>query len=207
MLQFVFIYGLQLIFDNCWPFLDPVIAFEILSEGLSNEVIDTKVIHYADSAKTLAVSLADSTFLAKFNFSDVRYGIIDAMEYASGTPSDRTHNMIGIHARGCGYTPMDTTYVLPYDTVVELDVTKRAQIVKEQQEFVDSLILNESALEFAFEGTRYYDIMRYALRSKNPEATMQKIIGIRKGEKDPESIPALANRNSWFLKWKNKLGM
>ena len=185
----------------------PRMAFEILSEGLSNEVIDTKVIHYADSAKTLAVSLADSTFLAKFNFSDVRYGIIDAMEYASGTPSDRTHNMIGIHARGCGYTPMDTTYVLPYDTVVELDVTKRAQIVKEQQEFVDSLILNESALEFAFEGTRYYDIMRYALRSKNPEATMQKIIGIRKGEKNAETIPALSSRTSWFLNWKGKLGM
>ena len=185
----------------------PRMAFEILSEGLSNEVIDTKVIHYADSAKTMAVSLADSVFLAKFDFSDVRYGVIDAMEYASGIISDQTHNMIGIHARGCGYTPMDTTYVLPYDTVVELDVTKRAQIVKEQQEFVDSLILNESALEFAFEGTRYYDIMRYALRSKNPETTMQKIIGIRKGEKAPESIPALANRNTWFLKWKNKLGM
>jgi hypothetical protein len=49
--------------------------------------------------------------------------------------------------------------------------------------------------------------MRYALRTKSPEATMQKIIGIRKGENDPENIPALANRNTWFLKWKDKLGM
>ena len=96
--------------------------------------------------------------------------------------------------------------MLPNDTV-ELDATKRAQLVKEHQAVVDGLILTESALEFAFEGTRYYDIMRYALRQSNPEATMQKIIGIRKGAKYPETISPLANRNKWFLNWKGKVGM
>ena len=184
----------------------PRMAFQILKEGLSNEAINDKVIHYTDSAKTLAVSLADSAYLAKFDFSDVRYGVIDAMEFARDEVSDRTHNQLGIHSRGSGFAPSDTTYVLPNDTV-ELDATKRAQLVKEHQAVVDGLILTESALEFAFEGTRYYDIMRYALRQSNPEATMQKIIGIRKGVKYPETISPLANRNKWFLNWKGKVGM
>ncbi len=184
----------------------PRMAFQILKEGLSNEAINDKVIHYTDSAKTLAVSLADSAYLAKFDFSDVRYGVIDAMEFARDEVSDRTHNQLGIHSRGSGFAPSDTTYVLPNDTV-EVDATKRAQLVKEHQAVVDSLILTESALEFAFEGTRYYDIMRYALRTKNPEATMQKIIGIRKGVKNYETISPLANRNKWFLNWKGKVGM
>lgn len=185
----------------------PRMAFQILKEGLSNEAINDKVIHYTDSAKTLAVSLADSAYLAKFDFSDVRYGVIDAMEFARDEVSQGTiHNQLGIHSRGSGFAPSDTLYVLPNDTV-ELDATKRAQLVKEHQAVVDSLILTESALEFAFEGTRYYDIMRYALRQSNPEATMQKIIGIRKGEKYPETISPLANRNKWFLNWKGKVGM
>ena len=184
----------------------PRMAFQILKEGLSNEAINDKVIHYTDSAKTMAVSLADSAYLAKFDFSDVRYGVIDAMEFARDEVSDRTHNQLGIHSRGSGFAPSDTLYVLPNDTV-ELDATKRAQLVKEHQAVVDSLILTESALEFAFEGTRYYDIMRYALRQSNPEATMQKIIGIRKGVKNYETISPLANRNKWFLNWKGKVGM
>ena len=187
----------------------PRMAFQILTEGLSNEAINEKVIHYTDSAKTLAVSLADSAYLAKYDFSDVRYGVIDAMEYASGNVSDPTHNQMGIHARGSGYTPMDTLYVLPHDTV-EVDATKRAQLIKEQQAYVDSLILNESALEFAFEGMRYYDIMRYAMRQPNPGQTMAEIIGARLGAKNRSSMASivgkLTEQRNWYLNWKGKIG-
>ena len=187
----------------------PRMAFQILTEGLSNEAINEKVIHYTDSAKTLAVSLADSAYLAKYDFSDVRYGVIDAMEYASGNVSDPTHNQLGIHARGSGYTPMDTLYVLPHDTV-EVDATKRAQLIKEQQAYVDSLILNESALEFAFEGMRYYDIMRYAMRQPNPGQTMAEIIGARLGAKNRSSMASivgkLTEQRNWYLNWKGKIG-
>ena len=187
----------------------PRMAFQILTEGLSNEAINEKVIHYTDSAKTLTVSKEDSAYLAKFDFSDVRYAVIDAMEYASGRVSDETHNQMGIHARGCGFTPMDTLYVLPHDTV-EVDATKRAQLVKEHQAYVDSLILNESALEFAFEGTRYYDIMRYALRQSNPGQVMGQIIGARHGYADRTAMQAvisrLADQRNWYLTWKGKIG-
>ena len=99
---------------------------------------------------------------------------------------------------------MDTTYVLPHDTI-EYNTTRRAKLIKEQQAYVDSLILAEQALEFAFEGTRYYDIMRYALRQQNPEATMKKIVGARKGIDNLTSFN-LDGRSSWFIRWKDKLG-
>ena len=175
----------------------PHMAYQILAQGLSNEVIDTKVIPHYPTA-------SDFNFLVQFDFNDARYEVCDAFDFARTNVTNADHNMIGIHARGSGFTPMDTTYVLPHDTI-EYNATKRAQLIKEQQAYVDSLLLNESALEFAFEGTRYYDIMRYALRQQNPEATMRKIIGARKGIDNPTDVK-LSGRSSWFLTWKGKLG-
>ena len=176
----------------------PHMAFEILSRGLSNQVIDDYVRPYYPTEN-------DSITLNYFDFNDTRYEVCDAFDFIrGGEMAVADHNMIGIHARGSGWTPMDTTYVLPNDTI-ELDTKKRALLIKEHQAVVDSLILNESALEFALEGTRYYDIMRYALRQDNPGATMMKIIGARKGKNNPTSFN-LANETDWFIKWKNKVG-
>jgi hypothetical protein len=86
-----------------------------------------------------------------------------------------------------------------------------ARPAAEVQAYVDSLILNEGALEFAFEGTRYYDLMRYALRQPNPGATMAKFIYGRRGESRRGEMQGvirqnLHDRNSWFLKWNGKIG-
>lgn len=176
----------------------PRMAFEILSQGLSNRVINNEVRPYYPTAN-------DSITLNYFDFNDTRYQVCDEMDFIrDGQYADDDHNMMGIHARGCGWTPMDTTYVLPNDTI-EIDDAKRAQLIKEQQVVVDSLILTESALEFALEGTRYYDIMRYALRQSNPGATMSKIIGARKGKDNPTTFD-LSNKQNWFIKWKDKVG-
>ena len=82
----------------------------------------------------------------------------------------------------------------------------------EQQVWVDSLLLNESALEFAFEGTRYYDLMRYALHQPNPEATLQQLVYARKGEANRQAMQSeikrpLTDRKNWFLSWKGRLGL
>ena len=186
----------------------PRMAFQILSEGLSNEAIKTNVLsryaNYDAANDTVVISESDSLVLAQFNFDDNLYGVVEAQELAKGTVL-ATHNQIGIHQRGCGFTPMDTTYVLPHDTI-ETDPTKRAQLIKEQMAAVDSLILTESALEFAFEGTRYYDIMRFALRQPDPAASMKRIIEARRGSKTTYSTP-LTDKNSWFMKWNGKLGI
>ena len=186
----------------------PKMAFQILSEGLSNEAIQKNVIsrYYND---TTVVSVPDSVFLAQFDFSDNRYAVCDILDFKKNATVGANHNQIGIHQRGSGFTPMDTTYVLPNDTV-EYDAAKRAQLIAEQQIVVDSLILNESALEFAFEGTRYYDIMRYALQQKtltgkNPADVMKQVLEARRGSKTTTSVP-LTDEKSWFLKWNGKIG-
>lgn len=182
----------------------PHMAYQILAEGLSNKVISEKVMPHYHADETETSTLSDSLFLAKFDFPDVRYAVCTAEDFLGRGTAVSTHNMMGIHARGSGFTPLDTTYVLPHDTV-ELDLVKRAQLIKEQQVYVDNLILNESALEFAFEGTRFYDIMRYALHQQNPGATMQKIIGARRGQDNPISVP-LNDQSNWYLNWNGKIG-
>ena len=182
----------------------PHMAYQILAEGLSNKVISEKVMPHYHADETETSTLSDSLFLAKFDFPDVRYAVCTAEDFLGRGTAVSTHNMMGIHSRGSGFTPLDTTYVLPHDTV-ELDLVKRAQLIKEQQVYVDNLILNESALEFAFEGTRFYDIMRYALHQQNPGATMQKIIGARRGQDNPISVP-LNDQSNWYLNWNGKIG-
>ena len=70
---------------------------------------------------------------------------------------------MGMHSRGSGFTPMNEFYQLPVDTL-----RSEAEQTPDLQAFVEEKILTEGALEFAYEGTRYYDIMRFALRSNNP---------------------------------------
>ncbi len=184
----------------------PHMAFKILSEGLTTKLINNEVMPYYHYRDTLGntTTLADSLFLAQFDFPDTRYGIVTADDIVDNLTA--THNMLGIHSRGCGYTPMNEYYVMPNDTV-ETDDTKRAQLIEEHKVFVDSLLLNESALEFAFEGMRFYDIMRYALRQQNPGATMQKIVGARKGlGKNAEITTSLTDQRNWYMKWNGKIG-
>ena len=181
----------------------PRMAYQILSEGLSDRVISQKVIPYY-----MTDDRSDSLFLSKFEFPDVRYAVMDEGDIIGA--GSATHNMMGIHTRGSGWTPMNAYYQLPNDTI-EDDLSKRSQLTAEQQVFVDSLLLNECALEFAFEGTRYYDIMRFALRQSNPGAFMAKHIYARRGESRSGEMQAeikssLNDQRNWYLHWKNKIG-
>ncbi|MCR4602864.1 MAG: RagB/SusD family nutrient uptake outer membrane protein [Prevotella sp.] len=182
----------------------PRMAYQILSEGLSDRVMQEKVFPYYDTEDK-----SDSLFLAKFEFPDTRYAVLDVGDLGAGTMV-ATHNMMGIHTRGSGWTPMNEYYMLPNDTI-EPDLGKRAQLIAEQQLFVDSLLLNENALEFAFEGTRYYDLMRFAMRSDNPGALMKKFIYARKGQEQAGQMQSeikvdLSDQRNWYLSWKGKIG-
>ena len=184
----------------------PKMAFSILAEGLDNDLIQNDIIPYYMTE----TDKSDSTFLARFDFPRTRYQVADVTDFTGRGGGSSQHNMMGIHSRGSGFTPLNEYYVLPNDTL-ETDDAKRKQLVAEQQAFVDSLILNESALEFAFEGTRYYDVMRYALRQQNPGQVMASIIGARQGDANRSSMAAivskLADQRNWYLSWKGKIGM
>lgn len=97
------------------------------------------------------------------------------------------NNTLGIHARGCGDVDCDTTYCIP-DNLSGEDITK----------YVEDLIITEMALESAFEGKRFFDLMRIALRRNDP-AYLAEPISRRAGEKDEASYSRLMDTNNWYL--------
>lgn len=200
----------------------PRMAFKILSEGLNNQLIQREVMPYYDAD---GASKSDSLYLSQFDFNPVRYQLITIDDYRTGTPN-QGHNMMGIHSRGSGWTPLNEFYALPEAELPEPEpddseeaspddeevefLKDTPELIQKQQAVVDSLILNESALEFAFEGTRYYDIMRYAMRQSNPGKAMGDVIGARLGKDNSASMAAIINKlaeqRNWYLHWRGKIG-
>ena len=178
----------------------PRMAFMILQQGLSNKIISTEVMPYYNTE-------ADSIYLSRFNFNDVRYGVLD-VNGAITRPTE-TQNMIGIHTRGSGWTPMNEFYQFPDSILV--DTINVPVALDVQKAYVDSLLLNENALEFAFEGTRYYDIMRFAMRQPNPGQFLANQIYKRGGKGNEDATRSeiktdLTNQRNWYLRWKGKIG-
>ena len=177
----------------------PRMAFSILSTGLNDKVLKDDVYPY--------YSQSDSTWISQISFPTSRYGIYDEDKYVERSSPSDTYNTMGIHSRGSGWTPMNEFYQLPEDSLLTAE-----ELTAVQQQFVDSLILNENALELAFEGTRYYDLMRYALRQSDPGQTMAKFIYARRGEENTGAMRGeikkdLADPRNWYLQWKGKIGL
>jgi hypothetical protein len=176
----------------------PRMAFQMLAQGVNNKVKnDTIYKFYSEN---------DSLLLAQFDFPETLYGLFTVSDVVSSTFL-ASHNTIGIHTRGSGWTPRNEYYVMPDDTTITDPEARLAR----QIAGVDSLILNESALELAFEGTRYYDVMRYAMRQSNPGEAMAKIIYGRRGESRRAEMQGtikkdLNNKANWFLNWNGKIG-
>ena len=97
------------------------------------------------------------------------------------------------------------------ESTLEIFLQDTPELIQKQQAYVDSLILNENALEMCFEGTRFYDLMRYAYRQDNPGKTMAKYIYGRRGEDNRETMRSeikknLEDQHNWFLNWNGRIG-
>ncbi|MBR2239016.1 MAG: RagB/SusD family nutrient uptake outer membrane protein [Prevotella sp.] len=189
----------------------PRLAYKILERGLTDKVISDEVYPYLNTA--------DSTWVkANVSFPAAFYETIDVSEFSRGlySISGNTLNTLGLHSRGSGYSPLNEYYKLDYaDSIcvsMQPDSTRffndaaYQSIKKRQMEQVDSLILNEEALEFSFEGYRYHDLMRFAMRSDNPGKFLTDAVN-RRGGKDTSAGIDLTNPHNWYLRWGNgKIG-
>ena len=195
----------------------PRAAFSILSTGLNNEVYEESVYPYC--------SESDSLWISQLDFPVTRYGLvtpqdITAVISSNGTIND-THNTMGIHSRGSGWTPYNEFYRLPEaEPIPVLDeegnpieglfiIQKDTpELIQKQQAVVDSLLLNENGLELAFEGTRFYDIMRFAMRQPSPEQFLAEKVAARRGKDNiDEGLKSrLMNKQNWYLKWNGQIG-
>lgn len=162
----------------------PRFAFAILKTGVNNSVIEESVLPYYPD---------DEAYLKQFDFPDNRYKL---RTKASGTDE----NTIGIHSHGSGWSEYNDYYLYP-----------EKESLQEEMDAVEDLIVDEDALEFAFEGTRFYDLMRVALRRNSPSYLADKIYARRGAGKEAEVKSLiqsdLNDTNNWYLNWDGKIGL
>jgi hypothetical protein len=104
-------------------------------------------------------------------------------------------NVIGIHSRGSGDSDCNAYYVLPQPATA---LNSRQDTVDYQIPLVEDMIINEMALEGAFEGYRFHDLMRVALRRNDP-AYLADPISRRSGVADDGLRSLLLDKNNWYL--------
>jgi len=159
----------------------PSAAFCILKYGLCEENIEKGYV------TTQEVEMAGN--LITFN--------------ESSFPRER---QTAIHDRGCGDSYVNPEYVLPEPTA---ELASYADTVAFWQPFVEDKIVTESMLECAFEGVRYYDLLRTALRHNDPAILADPIskrnvlVNIPgkadEGEQDLVLREKLMNQSNWYL--------
>ena len=169
----------------------PRFAFQFLKTGVNNSIIEEYVLPYYP---------ADEEWLRQFDFPNLLY-VLETQN------SQTTENTTGIHSHGSGFTTFNEYYVMPDDTLL----TDQQERLQYQMERVEDLIMDEEALEFAFEGHRFYDLMRVALRRNDPGYLANRIYQRRGAGKTDEMqslIKAdLNDSHTWFLNWQGKIGL
>lgn len=100
----------------------------------------------------------------------------------------RFNNNVGIRSRGLGRSELDDKFTIP-DT---LDSDAKIN-------FMEDLICKELALETAFEGNRFHDLMRISIRRDNNDYLVEKVAAKHPNNKASIST-ILSDRNNWYLK-------
>jgi hypothetical protein len=109
---------------------------------------------------------------AYMSFSDIRFA-----------------NNAGIRMRGLGNMDQDTTFF----------VMQPQPSMADSVLYVEDLIQKELALETAFEGNRFHDLMRLAIR-RNSSAYLADIIAPKHGAKASAMHSKLLDRTNWYVK-------
>ncbi|MBE6291073.1 MAG: RagB/SusD family nutrient uptake outer membrane protein [Bacteroidales bacterium] len=105
----------------------------------------------------------------------------------------------GVHARGCGDAHLDTTYSLkPSAIAAYLQIPQDGITFNDTIEYIEQRIIDELALEAAFEGNRFTDLIRFAERRNEPEFLIDRVAN-RSGEYDPELAAKLQDKSNWYL--------
>jgi hypothetical protein len=105
------------------------------------------------------------------NFSDIRFDM-----------------NIGIRMRGCGNVNLDTTYY----------VIPKLAALQDSVIYVENLIQQELALESAFEGNRFQDLMRIAIR-RDDNSYLANIVSAKYTDNQEAIKAKLLIRTNWYL--------
>ena len=102
----------------------------------------------------------------------------------------------GVHALGSGDAHANKYYTLPQPTA---PLATRQDTIDYQIPLVEDMIITEMALEGAFEGYRFYDLMRVALRRSDPAYLATPVSRRKNSEGDPQLYQLLMDTRNWYL--------
>ena len=69
----------------------------------------------------------------------------------------------------------------------------------EKQDYLEDKILEEKAREMAFEGERFYDLVRIAKRRGDPAVLADRVAGKFSGVKAEQIRQHLMNEHNWYI--------
>ena len=191
----------------------PRMAYAILATGISKDVVDDSVSVYCNDA--------DLAFLNELNSANNYFNVFKTRNGRLGEEGGsvtEAFNTVGVHSRG--YAELDPDYAYPMVDSLDKDGNRVNGYVgqsrkdwaylnlAEEQARVDSMIINENALESCFEGKRFYDLIRFAKRYRN-NAWVADPVSKREGKenRDGSLYNKLMVESNWFLNWKGQIGM
>lgn len=147
----------------------PNLAFAVLKHGLSPQVMATDSI-VPRHEKYISYTDSTGTFFTYANFNEIIF-----------------ENNGGIHERGSGKVSTIPAYRIPV-----------LPTLADSIEYVEDLLVEEMALELAFEGNRFHDLMRIAMRRNDPSYLAQKV-----AQKHPANAAAIETKlqdiNNWYI--------
>lgn len=146
----------------------PNLAFAVLKSGMSTNTLKIDTI-VPRHEKYIEYTDTTGTFYDFVNFEDLAF-----------------NNNLGVHALGCYNVKVAKDYIIPTFATLADSI-----------DFVEDKIIEELALETAFEGNRFHDLMRVAMRRGND------FLADLVSEKytDKEAIQGkLIIEDNWYLK-------
>lgn len=147
----------------------PNLAFAVLKHGMSSGTLAVDSI-VPRREKYLAYTDTTGVFFDYVFFEDLAFT-----------------NNIGVHALGCGNVELSADFKIPSLSGLQDSIL-----------FVEEKIIEELALETAFEGNRFHDLMRIAVRRNDPAFLADRVA--EKHTDNQEAIRSiLMDESNWYL--------
>ncbi len=171
------------------------------------EVMKSKGVDYMNFMTRYMRSTARSIpYLMK---KELRGNSTSVFSYPSSPTADN-YITTGVHARGAGrlrYDDRNSSYNYVTQVCKKIKENTGIEVTKEDiysgnfdaevQDAVEDLIIDECALEMAFEGNRFFDLMRVARRRGNDYLASR--VAKRNGTEDAAMRAFLQNDKNWYL--------
>ena len=174
--------------------------------------------HTANSITTYRRTMVYLRYAEALNRSGLPQSAFAVLKYGLCAENNRTHidslelvaagdlitfdetaftreTVIGIHSIGSGDSECNAYYDMPQPSS---PLASRQDTIAYQIPLVEDRIVTEMALEGAFEGYRFYDLMRIALRRGDP-SYLADPVSRRNGTSDPAVRALLMDTSNWYL--------